>query len=168
MNIVKIMCRFVSCAEIQPYRAPRKVSCALLPPEFLLAQFVPDIEGTHESWNSETPVHDWVGVKCDEAGQVKAIQWESLYLKGTPRWSFLCHTIVDFSAPINELNGTLPFVEFPHGLVILILLRNKFFDTFHARDLPQSMEILNLGHNALYGPVEWDSLPKTLERLKLR
>ena len=61
----------VEASEINPSLQTAKVSCAIVPQEYELENFVKDVTKAYfPSWNTNTPACEWIGVFCNELGKI--------------------------------------------------------------------------------------------------
>ena len=105
---------------------PAKVGALSLPTEYQLMQLVNGIENPHATWSSGTPACEWRGVKCNEAGKVVDIRWDSMDLRGVFNCDHLSSELKVLIVHRNELSGEVSFNNLPAELTALYLVGTFF------------------------------------------
>ena len=151
-----------------PTTRPAKVRGVALPQEYQLTQFIQHVHHPHPSWNSETEVCKWDGVKCPWRADgpesvVRSIYWGHRELQGTLRWEFLPQSLVEFSVEDNKLTGEVGWQFLPGGLRYFNLGRNVFSGTPDFTNLPSSLRDMFLNNNKFHGSVKLNTLPANMQ-----
>ena len=147
---------------------PGKVRGANLPQEYELTRFVQNIENPHPSWNASTPACDWEHVTCDEELHVIWINWNGMNMKGSLQWNYLCHTVLEFRAWLNQLRGNVLLGALPSQIVRFDLSTNGFSGELDWSHLPGEMIDLFFSDNKFKGCVDFKHLPLSLKVLQVQ
>ena len=93
-----------------------KVSAANLPQEYHLVRLLAEVHNLDESWSLDTPACEWEGVGCNEREEVSRMEWGQLDLSGAMNLIYLPHSLYDFDARQNALEGAVPLTRLPSEL----------------------------------------------------
>ena len=144
-----------------------KVRGASLPTEYELVRFVQDVENTQESWNTHTPACEWKYVKCNDAGEVTALSWDYMYIKGSLHWAYLPQSLMLLDLSVNLLLGKVETHFMPNNLDDINLEENFFEGGLDLQHLPQQLKELCVRSNELVGNISFAFLPANIEVLIL-
>ena len=102
---------------------------------------VKDLLNTPIEWRDDFPASEWPGVHLDPSGEVTAIQWNALELRGPMHWENTTASLIIFECgghrtQCNYLTGELQLESLPQGLTKLVKL-NQYsqiyeFSKFHV------------------------------------
>ena len=141
---------------------------AKLPEEYYLAQFLSDVDNTHPSWNTDTPVCEWDRVECDARGEIRRIDWSALSLSGIPGWMHLenvkCRSL---SISDNRLRDEIVLEWLPPNIRFFIGSGNTFGGFLRLESMPEQLETLQLDRCSLHGTISLHSLPPVFRSLQV-
>ena len=150
-------------------RAPGRIRGAALPQEYDLARFVENMEGLHPTWCTNVTACEWAGVKCNDKGEVTALDWTNPDhvprehgARGSVAWKYLPLTLIELNLDNGDLTGEVEFRCLPQSLKICDLSSNCFFGKFDSRFLPPLIEHLYLNNNKFTGHINFTNLPPNL------
>ena len=138
-----------------------RVRTASLPQEYALARFLQDIENTHPSWTTDTPICQWSGVECNGPTLTRVL-WGDRNLRGNPEWELIPKMLVEVYLSYNQLSGSLQFEALPRGLKAFGVADNHFFGTLRWEEIPLEMRKLYLSSNNFSGTLEIGLVPRIL------
>mmetsp|Transcript_9201 Transcript_9201/g.13921 ORF Transcript_9201/g.13921 Transcript_9201/m.13921 type:complete len:246 (-) Transcript_9201:73-810(-) len=110
---------------------------------------------------------EWKGLRFNESGILRTIQWSALHLRGTLHLEWLPPTVIKVSLPENDLEGSLCLANLPESLVELKLYINQLSGELHLENLPKSLRMLNVHSNRFEGTICLTSLPELMNELNV-
>mmetsp|Transcript_20898 Transcript_20898/g.28813 ORF Transcript_20898/g.28813 Transcript_20898/m.28813 type:complete len:221 (-) Transcript_20898:52-714(-) len=164
---------------------PNRVRDTLLPLEYTLSRFVGNLVDKEESWTETTPACEWRFVRCNAEKQVTAFEWdnnepcillsdsddcaypESPTLEGELLWEYIPHTLISFTATLQNLVGPVQLPMLPNRLMVFKIGSNECSGPLDLTDLPSALELLHLDHNRFEGEIDLTRLPGCLKALDL-
>ena len=134
----------------------------------LLIQDIID-QSVFQSANGEfLPIAKWFGVILKNANEVSEIDWAmSLGNGGNVHLELAPCTIVKFSAPNTNLEGSIDFLELPQSLTRLNVGNNALSGSIDLTRLPEQMHTIVGNANHFSGQLDLTKLPATMYSLKL-
>jgi len=149
-----------------------RVSMANFPPEYELAQLVRNVGNLHSTWKTSTPACKWDGVDCNEADEIKCINWSGIsqsdeQLTGSLSFGYIPKTLHTFNVFVTNLSGEVPLNILPCELRCLVLRNNELSGSLDLTSLPPNLRNLDLSANRFTGEVCLTKLPLELKYLCL-
>ena len=160
---------------------PSKVRGAVLPQEYTLSRFVSNLASLEESWTEATPACEWRYVLCNAEKQVTSLGWDNKLfedetdeggsefpiLDGPLLWEYIPHTLILFTAYVQDLSGPVPLSVLPNCLTKFNIRTNECSGQLDLIHLPSALEILDLRNNQFEGTIDLTRLPAHLKCLYL-
>mmetsp|Transcript_4632 Transcript_4632/g.6966 ORF Transcript_4632/g.6966 Transcript_4632/m.6966 type:complete len:257 (-) Transcript_4632:34-804(-) len=147
-----------------------KIEKSSLPQQTLMDLFIDGNEEMDWVWGDRESIFelkDWIGLRFDESGTVKSIDWNGFHLDGSLRWEWLPSSIRTFGANNCAVAGTIDLTVLPECMCILELQDNMLSGNIGLTSLPSQLEYLDLSRNSLTGSINLEMLPDTLSSLNL-
>ena len=146
-----------------------KVRGAVLPQEYILAQFTRNMTFAEHTWKTENPACGWAGVQCQNGEDVSNIQWEGRSLRGVPEWRELTlpqllYLELGTYFTGNQLSGNITWSWLPKSLLVFVVDNNEFTGSVETSCLPSALQTFSLNLNQFVGTVNFSGLPKSIVR----